>query len=174
MTTMQPRPWLRYLARYIDIILYTAIIVIILIVVILVLRNLENDINLLENMSKMIFSGILLLFFGLIEPLLLSYWGTTPGKKLLKIKITKEDNTSISFHDAFMRTIKVWFKGLGLGIPLISFFTQINAYNNLSNDGITSWDKSGGFRIVHEKIATWRIVLATLIVVTVFIAYILG
>ena len=47
---------------------------------------------------------------------------------------------------------------MGLGIPIVAFFTQLNAYSKLSKDGITSWDKEGGFRISHKKVGAGRVI----------------
>lgn len=102
--------------------------------------------------------GIMLVFaYAFIEPVMLSTWGTTPGKALLNIRLRKADGSKPSYGAALSRAFSVWAGGLGLGIPLIAFFTQLNAYNKLNKDGITSWDKDGGFCISHRTVGTWRV-----------------
>jgi len=172
MSSTQPRPWIRYLARYIDMALYTVIIIMIFVASIFILRYLGKDINVITSMPKIVFSAIFLFLLIIIEILVFHHWGTTAGKKLLKIHISKNNETTISYYEATLRTIKVWVFGLGLGIPLISLFTQISAFNKLSSNGITSWDKEGEFTIRHDDVDTWRIVLALMIVLVMLISYV--
>ena len=139
---------------------------------IFLLRYLGEDAKILTTMPKLLFSIIFLILLIIIESLILSHWRTTPGKKLLKINIYSDNEKEIAYTDAFLRTIKVWFYGLGLGIPLITLFTQVKAFNKLTNNGITSWDKEGNFIISYEEVATWRIVFATIIVILLFVLYI--
>ncbi|MDA0578240.1 MAG: RDD family protein [Verrucomicrobia bacterium] len=102
--------------------------------------------------------GVIVAFlYAFVEPIMLSTWGTTPGKALLKIRLRKADGSTPGYGDALSRAFSVWARGLGLGIPIIAFITHLNAYNTLKKNGITSWDKDGGFRISHEKIGAGRV-----------------
>jgi len=168
----QSNAWLRYLARNIDILFHSIIIIILYVGLIFLMRYLGQDVMLLTHMPKIIFSIIFLLLLILVESMILSHWSTTVGKKFLKIKISQEDTDKIVFLDALVRTLKVWVKGLGLGIPIVSFITQISAFNHLNNEGITSWDKDGRFLVVNEKVAMWRIVLAIIVVVILYVTYV--
>jgi len=57
------------------------------------------------------------------------------------------------------------------GHPHISLFTLLHAESVLSRDGITSWDREGGFIVRHEKIGVMR---TTVAVVFLGLVYILG
>jgi len=168
------RPWLRYLARYIDTTMYGVIILMIFISSGVILGFLGKDISFLTTVPKILFSALNIILLIIIEALVLSHYSTTLGKKFLKINIQKKDQENITLNDAFMRTIKVWFFGLGLGIPLVTFFTQINAYGKLSDNGITRWDKEENFIITHNTVATWRIVVATVVAMGAFAFYLAG
>jgi len=111
--------------------------------------------------------GILLLLFYLIffEPMMLSSFGTTPGKSLLGIRIRDLSGKRISYTKAMKRGFFVWLNGMGTGIPLIALFTMIIAYNRLKKNGITSWDERCGISIIHDQLSIFRVILF----ITIFI-----
>jgi uncharacterized RDD family membrane protein YckC len=111
--------------------------------------------------------GILLLLFYLIffEPMMLSSFGTTPGKSLLGIKIRALSGKKISYTTAMKRGFLVWLNGMGIGIPFIAFFTMIIAYNKLKRNGITSWDERCGINVIHDQLSIFRVILF----ITIFI-----
>jgi len=109
-----------------------------------------------------------------IEAALLSTWGTTPGKWILKVSVLNRNNNKPNYQEAFSRAISVWFNGLGMAIPLVSFITLIVAANKLTTKGITSWDKNGGFIVSHKTIGTLRIIIGTLFFLIIFSLDILG
>jgi len=55
--------------------------------------------------------------------------------------------------------------GLGLGIPIITLFTHIQAYNRLTRRGVTWWDEEGGFQVTHRRIGPVRASAAILLLV---------
>jgi len=115
--------------------------------------------------------GIMLTFcYNFVEPAMLSSWGTTPGKALLRVAVRKLDGSKPNYSDGLKRVFKVWLRGMGLGIPLVALFTQLNAYNKLTKNGITSWDQEGGIQVMHQKVGFLR-VLAALALFFVFIMF---
>ena len=146
-SVLQVRPWIRYWARMFDISLYTTVVVILL--------AMYFPTTILERISEFGF-GILLLFsWVFVESILLSAVGTTPGKEVLKIQLILPGRNSIPFANAFYRSLRVWWFGLGTGFPLVSLFTLSHAESVLSRDSITSWDREGGF-VRHERIGAAR------------------
>ena len=147
------RPWIRYWARLFDIFTISIFGSICLFFVFPELENVP-DIGI----------NILMIFvFIFLEPLMLSFWGTTPGKALLNVSINKIGKSDLSYSDCFVRCIKVWFYGMGMGLPLISLATQIVAYNKLNKNKITSWDEEEKFVISHQKIGFFRIIIFVII-----------
>jgi hypothetical protein len=142
----QIRPWIRLFARTIDILIFGFLLSLVLAIFVPEFLSLGDT----------LISFLILLVFVFVEPIMLSYWGTTIGKKIFSIKLTKIDKSKISYEEALYRCLNVWVKGLGLGIPLVGLFTQIAAYNRLKNKGVTSWDENK-FLFCHEKIQTWKI-----------------
>ena len=143
----QVRPWVRYWARMFDLSFYAIVVVILLSI---------YSPTTIERISDLGFETLLLFSWVFVESFLLSAVGTTPGKELLKIHLMLPGHNSIPFVNAFDRSLRVWWFGLGTGFPLVSFFTLSHAESVLSRDSITSWDREGGFVVSHERIGAAR------------------
>jgi len=163
-TGNQIRPWVRYWARIIDFSLFCMVAGAVLALVY------EPVLDLPET----IFGIMLLLLYIVVEPAMLASMGTTPGKALLKIRLRDSNGRKLSYSAALIRSFKVALYGEGLGIPLIALITQINAYNRLTNRGITSWDEAGNFRLTHRIIGAGRMVAVILVIMTIVFIMVLG
>lgn len=60
-----------------------------------------------------------------IEPLLLHYLGTTPGKWLLNLHVVNPDGSRLDLPAAIRRSLRVMFIGVGFGVPLLVLFCQV-------------------------------------------------
>ena len=152
------RPWIRYWARYTDILLFSTALAFFFAIFFPSVLD-------LPEISFGILSMFIWVFF---EAAILSRWGTTPWKWLLSVNLKGVNNGKLEYTKALRRSFFVWVEGLGLGIPFVTFFTLINSYNKLEKNGITSWDKEGDFTVTHGKIRKGRV--AT--VVIIFILFI--
>jgi hypothetical protein len=100
-----------------------------------------------------------------IEAALLAAFGYTPGKALLRVRVSNKNGSCLSFGQALARSFGVWLMGLGTGlIPLITLVTCLVARNRLSRRGVTNWDRAGRFQVTHRKVGMMR----TLIIIGVF------
>ena len=171
---MQPRPWVRFWARLIDTSLLGCVISILLIAAMSFLRGLITTLSQFYWATGLIFSIALFLFiFG--EAFLLSKFGTTPGKWLLRIQLAHASGEPITVLQAAKRFASVWCYGLGLGIPIYSFFAKIIAYVKLKRNGITSWDKEGGFTVSHSDIGIQRMLVVIICILgSLFLAFATG
>lgn len=158
----QIRPWMRYLARGIDFTLFGCFIGLVL--GFFFPKALEID--------AIVITPLLLFIYVFEESFLLSLWGTTPGKALLNIRLRKNDGTKPNYLEALKRSSDVFIRGFGLGLPIISFFTQIYAYRELTKYGIAPWDKDGGFQIRHKLLGPGRIIAS--IAITVGLCFIIA
>jgi len=145
----EPHPWLRWLARVVDMTI-TAFV-------------LGMVVGIVAPSSTMLDSGlgasiVVLLVWMVAEPFVLTHFENTPGKALLNIKLRTADGRSLKLDQAFQRSARVWFFGLGAGLPIVSLITLIVAYNKLTREGITSWDRAGEFSVTHGPIGTGRMV----------------
>lgn len=158
-----PRPWIRYWAKLVD--------VWIIVIVLAVLAGMLFPRWTSETSDTIV--GLVLLALAVpVQALLLSTWGTTFGKSLLGIKVTK-DGRKLDFGGAFKRELGVYLVGFGLGIPIVAFFTQIAAYNHLKKEGASSWDQDPGNVVTHSDPSTIGIVavVAILLLGAVLIGY---
>ena len=157
----QPRPWVRMWARSVDIIIW------------LFLAGLPFFL-LFPQADENIFAIIILFLYVFVEAAMLSAWGTTPGKALLKIQLCKCDGSKLSYADALNRAIKVWFRGMAMNIPIATVVTQIVAYCGLEKKGVTSWDEQGAFKVTHQTVGAGRAIIVILIFVAVFALAVFG
>lgn len=111
-------PWRRYFARTLDFSLYTALWELLLA---LVFRS-----NILRrgDLLGLVDTAAALALMAALEPLFLHRWGTTPGKALFRLKLTRSDGSHLSLQEGFQRTLGVIVMGLGLHITA-SFFVLI-------------------------------------------------
>ncbi|MFZ2187797.1 MAG: RDD family protein [Candidatus Moraniibacteriota bacterium] len=158
------RPWIRYWARSLDVIVFSLIFGVFLGIFIP---------SLLETSDT--FLTLLILFVWIFaEAALLNTWGTTPGKWLLRVNLKSPEGSKLEFSKALNRSFAVWFRGLGLGIPIVSLFTLSSAYSYLNKEGATTWDKDGHFTVTHEKIGFIRATVAIIIVIIFLLLIISG
>lgn len=158
------RPWVRYWARSIDYMLFSFIFVIIAVLFFpSVLRISEVARNMLA-----------LFIWVFVEASLLSSWGTTPGKWLLRTSIRDAVGQKPTFSNALSRSFGVWWRGMGAGFPIATLITLIVSHGKLTKDGITHWDREGGIVVSHKKIGLLRIILAILLFVGFFSLIVLG
>jgi hypothetical protein len=160
----QVRPWVRYWARLIDLYLFS-------IGCGFAIGLLARD-WITSQADGFLLALVFIFVWCFVEPIFLSTWGTTPGKALLRVTVRKSDGSMLDYGLALSRSFDVWFRGYGLGIPLISFVTVLMAYEKLKKNGITSWDQSRDLRVSHEKIGVVRVILALLLFCA--FAYVVG
>jgi uncharacterized RDD family membrane protein YckC len=152
----QPRPWVRYWARQID--LFFASIVMCFLFPQMTLQNVAY------------FSLAMLFFWIFIEAILLATYGTTPGKWLLKISLKKKDGSKFSFSESLKRSFSVWVKGMGCGFQIIQIFTLLYSYYTLSKYEVTVWDNSLACTVSHETIGSRRIFFTICLMTVLFVA----
>lgn len=173
-TTLQVRPWVRGAARLIDFwfVYYTFCFlagVIGCVVCYLFGIPLSRPINNISNIENSQISplGALSLFIWVfVESLLLSTWGTTPGKWLLKINLRDSAGKKLTFKNALSRSFSVWWRGIGIG--LFAPITLIIADIKIRKKGITSWDRDGNFTVTHDDVGILRSMIAVLLICSIF------
>lgn len=152
------RPWVRFFARGLDLTIFGFFIGIIFAMVYPASVHDERSL-----------SGLVILFLWfVVEPFILSTFGTTLGKYIFNIKITDVNHQKPTLRASYRRSFGVWIKGYAFGIPLISLITFYFAYSRLKNTGTTLWDKDQ-FIVYHGNIHFSRFLLAALIAILIFI-----
>jgi uncharacterized RDD family membrane protein YckC len=84
---------------------------------------------------------------------------TSPGKALFGIKVLNNDGSKLTFGQSFSRAYSVLAKGFGFLIffPFIPMICMWSSYKIIKNNGIASWDESAGYKVVHNKVGSFRI-----------------
>lgn len=88
-----------------------------------------------------------------IEALCVSAWGTTPGKSLLRTRVTRQP-----FPSALRRAALVWAKGMGAGVVILSQVLWVRSSRYLSRTETTTWDRAAGTHVTHGPIGPVRVV----------------
>lgn len=107
--------------------------------------------GLFEEYSPILIGMVALPTWLLVEAVLLTWLGTTPGRWLLRMKIVLANGTRPSFTATLKRGFGVWLLGFGAGIPVISIITLVSGYYHLLQHTETPWDRRGGFVVHHRK-----------------------
>jgi uncharacterized RDD family membrane protein YckC len=112
----------------------------------------------------------LVLFLWLpIEAFLLSRWGFTPGKWLLRIAVRDAQGRRPSFRSAFRRAAVVWAYGAGADTPF-ALATGVLAYADLKHNRTTYWDTLGGTIVQHRPVGVGRAVTAVVVFLGTMVA----
>lgn len=156
LTLSAPCPWRRYAARWLDLLIYG------------LLWNAVARCIFRLNLGSGIYAnwlftlldtavGVLLML--LIEPVLLHFWGTTPGKWLFGMEIRTPNGEKLAIRTGFYRTWQVFTGGMGWDIPIWSWYRLYKSYQ-ASTAGELPWDIDNGCHIVaHERKTKWYRVL---------------
>ena len=151
---IKKNPWLRFLARFFDYALFIFLMV-------SVRYILNGKIALPLDQS---FIPIPFFAWIPVEALLLSVWGTTPGKFLLRITLTLKRRGKFDYMTALKRSFNVWFRGLGMGIFIINILCLMIAYHRFQLIQTTSWDLEEQIDTTQYTVSLWRIILAVIVV----------
>lgn len=106
-----------------------------------------------------------------IEAALLSTWGSTPGKLLLRTKLTQGRKVRLDFGTALKRSFHVWLRGLGMGIPVINLLCMLVASSKLRMMGMTSWDREDNITVSHYPVSQEKVIIVTVITFCGFFVY---
>jgi len=160
----QARPWLRYWAKSIDILIFIFILM-------FLFGFLGIDTEWSGMLPNIISNVVIYFLYIFFEAWLLSTWGTTIGKALFKIRVRNSDGTLLSYKEGVKRSFLVFYLGQGIGIPIFTIITGIMAYNKLQKNGITSWDKDGNYIVSHQilgKIRATLIIAFPIVIIVLF------
>ncbi len=123
-----------------------------------------------NNTVAMTMGGLFMWVF--LETGLLANLGYTPGKALWGIKVTLKGEDKISYLKALRRSFHVYVRGSACGFPFLFPIVMLFSARDLKKNGITDWDKEGGFEVTHADISGLRLCVNGLIIsIMLFFAY---
>ena len=158
------RPWPRFWARSIDNVMFGALSGVAMFVGAALYAP---DFYLWLNAAHTGLIGILAMpVVGLLVALSMTVTGTTPGKAIAGVRVAvPHGRNRIGFF--LSRELKVWFAGLGLGIPFAALFTQIYQYRRLTAGKAASYDEGNPAVVANPSRA--RLVLTAVVASGLFL-----
>lgn len=147
----QLNPITRFLARFLDYCFFYALCILPFFFTSLI----DND------LIHCIAISIIPLVWVPVEALLTYLFSTTPGKFLFGIFIRGEHGKKLSLKQAFTRSFKVWFKGLGANIPFLNLFMFGKSFIQIKNEGRLDIDKDCLTHIYQKKRRRLRSTIAS-------------
>ena len=127
-------PWRRFFARTLD---YTLCGLPWLLIRLFVLRWHPEQSLLVDLLNGYIAYGTQLL----LEPLLLSTWGYTPGKWIFGLQVRDWNGNLLSFGQALDRTLGVFRQGEGYGIPIYNLYRHYKCYRRCADWEPMEWEE---------------------------------
>ena len=97
---------------------------------------------------------VVMVLMLVIEPVFLHFFGTTPGKWLLGLRVTDPEGERLTYRDAFARTFEVLSMGLGFEIPIYSVIRLYRSYTACDREETLSWEEESELVLKDEK--PWR------------------
>ncbi|MGC4014892.1 MAG: RDD family protein [Luteolibacter sp.] len=153
-----PPAWRRFWARMFDFMFYG----------VLLWGGLSlAGVDLKALMNNKWFVALHLIPWFAIEAALIHWFGTTPGKALLGLKVLNQDGSRLSFPQSFQRAALVCAAGVGLGIGFLFPICLAISWASLRRMGVSLWDFVGGHQIVESQSSPWRIVAFVLLFLAV-------
>lgn len=142
------RAWQRFVARMFDGIVY-----VIIAGMILAFTTTEAELTIMyENFSGFsVYNIIGMLAIGVIEAVMISRSGMTPGKWIMRIRVVHAEQRFLSFNEALKRYFYVLIRGMGLGLfPLNAIFNALS-YVEVTQTGSSLWDKRLDCEVQHGQ-----------------------
>lgn len=138
-------PWRRFFARWLDFFLYG---VLWSVFGMLVLRfQAPNGVIFTLLGSYLNYATMLV-----VEPLLLSTWGYTPGKWIFGLQVKDTYGGKISWTAAMARAWQVFVKGMGFGIPFYNLYRYYKSYRACVDCEILPWEEECGYAIRDTRV----------------------
>lgn len=137
-------PWRRYLARLLD---HSLCVLLLNALLVFTLRFTFKEGFLITLAQNYLAWGIQFL----LEPLLLSTWGTTPGKWIFGLKIRNADGGKLTFREAAARLSALFGYGEGWCLPGYQLYRNYKSYRACDDGEVLPWDEGLSYAIRDES-----------------------
>lgn len=147
-------PWQRFFARLVDAQIYRTLWVLILPAL---------SFNMLRTgIGGQVFMELLALgTMFLLEPLLLSRFGTTPGKWLFGLRVTSPDGRRLTYAEGRERTAYLFWYGIRLNLPVFRLYRLYVSYTDEQQGKALPWE-DGSEQTIRDH-AGWRFAAAAVL-----------
>lgn len=149
-------PWKRYFVRLIDETIYLIFWHMIL--------SLGFHMNIRQTGLAFVVIGTIMqsVLLLLVEPVMLSRFGTTPGKFLFGFRVSAESGARLTWREAYDRTGIVLKRGLGFYIPVYGLIREYSSYRDCKKGEILEWEEDN-ILTLDERHMRWKVIAAVLV-----------
>jgi uncharacterized RDD family membrane protein YckC len=95
----------------------------------------------------------------LAEPLLLHLFGTTPGKVLMGLRLSRPGGGRLSVKQGAARLTGIYGCQILLAIPVVNWFALYRCLKRCVEDEPQPWDRETAYRSVSETYPWWLVLL---------------
>jgi len=149
----RPQPWLRFWARLLDY-FWFGLCVWMVLSTLLPASALKWVLHL--ALTGVPLNSAIFLLYVPVEAWMLSRKGTTPGKALLRVQVSKLDGNLPTYEQALARSFQVFIKGVALWLPFISLLAMSWWRVRVMQKGSAPWDDANETRVEHGEPELWR------------------
>lgn len=154
----QRRPFVRYAARLLDMAIFSFLSL-----------GIAGALGLrLGADQALLLEVFLLALYVPVEAFVLGSFGTTPGKAFLRVQVVREDGAKLDLATAMNRAVMVWWRGWGIGVPIVSLVCLILGFSKLISEGRTTWDRDLKLRVIHGPVGLGRGIIVLLMIMFLF------
>lgn len=168
--SVPPRPWVRYFARLFDFYI-PALLFLLLILFLWATISPITYAEIFQDINSWVLGGISVVLWFFIEALLLSTWGTTPGKWIFNTKVVSTDGSKLKYSVALSRSFSMFFYGMGLSIPIVGLVTSIISYTKLMDTRTTKWDEHSHSIVITKKVSSIKILVCLAVIFTIILLF---
>ena len=157
-----PHPVRRFIARTLDATIVTFIGSTVL--------RLGFRVNVGISLKMMAYCEIIFwLFEMLLEPLLLTSIGTTPGKWIMGLRVRdSKTKQKLELKQAYIRSLKLAWHGFGLMIPIFTVFKRVMSYLRCRINDTMPWDNGIDVELVDENNVRVVLVIIAIVIMNLF------
>ena len=141
-------PWRRFFARGLDTMIYSTLWSVFL------MLALNVNMTARSTGQELLDALACLLLMLFVEPLLLSRFAATPGKWLLGLRVTDNDDQRLTYGAALERTWTMFCRGMGLSIPIYNLVRLWKSYTACDSGETLEWEYDSALTLRDER--GWR------------------
>ena len=114
------------------------------------------DTNWMDGVGvEQVFGFVCLPFAMLLDAAIYKVFGNTPGKALIKIRVSTESGERLTAVAYMKRNLRVWAMGLALGLPVFSWVTMFRQWRRVGKGMQASYDERCQY-FVSASPCGWR------------------
>lgn len=153
--------WPRFWARLIDVVFWSILFGVVAVPIILFF----------PMIPEFVVFSLGLLLYAFVEAAILMSFAATPGKWVMGLSVTDADGAPLSYGPALRRSLDVYLRGMGLGIPFLQLICWAIGYDRLRKHDVMWWDAREESRVSGPEVHGWKKILSVVLVTAVLVLW---